>query len=80
MHGSFEELKPYDDILYAEDGYYWSSSLYSELPRNAYFLSVYSDIGLNYESREYGLPIRAVYGDPQSGGNEDITPGGEINM
>ena len=69
------------DRIHGDCGYYWSSSLYPEYNWDASCLTLYDPyIYLDYFGRESGLPIRAVYGDPAPRGNEDITPGGDINM
>ncbi|MBR5174658.1 MAG: Ig-like domain-containing protein [Bacteroidales bacterium] len=76
----FSGYKYYDEIREEGDGFYWSSSLSVDSPLDANYLSFYSYVTWNSIYRELGLPVRAVYGDPAQGGNEDITPGGEINM
>ena len=62
-------------------GYCWSSTVYPVYDWNAHCLSFDPYAYMNYTGREEGLPIRAVYDDSvHSGGNEGITPGGDINM
>jgi hypothetical protein len=42
-------------------GYYWSSSLYTRDPRNAYYVGLYSsDIGIGPYVRSHGLSVRPV--------------------
>ena len=41
-------------------GYYWSSSLYSGYPNNAYYLGFYSSVDWHAYSRYYGHPVRPV--------------------
>lgn len=41
-------------------GYYWSSSLYSDYPNNAYYLGFYSSVDWHDYSRYYGHPVRPV--------------------
>ena len=78
--------KEYDGLYVTEEGFHWSSSLWKDSAIEASCLGFYSWFGspimtCNTIFRELGLPVRAVYGDPAPpGGNEDITPGGEINM
>lgn len=70
-----------ESLQSSENGYYWSSTIYSGYDWNAQCLSFRGDACLDYSGREYGLPVRAVYDDSvHSGGNEGITPGGDINM
>ena len=43
-------------------GYVWTSSLYSDSPRNAWHLDFYSGyVGMNYVSRYCGFSVRAVH-------------------
>lgn len=43
------------------DGYYWSSSLNTVRPRNAWFLGFYSGhYGMHYGGRSYGFTVRPV--------------------
>ena len=43
------------------NGYYWSSSLYSDDPRYAYYVDFYSShVGRSSEVRRYGLSVRPV--------------------
>lgn len=70
----------YDELRESEYGFYWSSSLSDDSSTTASYLSLYTYQACNTFFRELGLPVRAVYGDPVAGGNEDITPGGDINM
>jgi hypothetical protein len=71
----------YDEMREKSAGMYWSSSLYEDYSPEATYLLLNSYLTWSARNREYGLPVRAVYGDPApSGGNEDITPGGEIDM
>lgn len=70
-----------DDMIYNSDcGYYWSSSLYTyeNFPTSAVSMMLSPETwGLWDSFRADGLPIRPVY---DSGGNEGITPGDDINM
>ena len=70
-----------DDMIYNSDcGYYWSSSLYTYeiFPTSAVSMMLSPETwGLWDSFRADGLPIRPVY---DSGGNEGITPGDDINM
>lgn len=53
-------------------GEYWTSSLYEEKPRAAYYWQGYSGQGFAFNGaaiRSVGLPIRPVYDDP------DYNPG-----
>lgn len=52
------------DILSNGDiGFYWSSSLNSEIPYHAYGVYFYLSYGdINYGDRAYGRPVRPVYG------------------
>lgn len=77
----FTGYKEYENLSESEYGFYWSSSLSVDSSWSATYLSLYSYVTWNTVFREFGLPVRAVYGDPvYSGDNEDIYPGGEINM
>lgn len=71
--------RSYDFLREETYGFSWSSSL-SEDSIDASYLILGSYLTWSGRDREDGLPVRAVYGDPAQGGNEDITPGGDINM
>ena len=56
-----------------ESGVYWSSSLYSGPPYQAYYLFCSQNyLGKEYVHRAYGFAIRPVYGD------RPVTTGGDI--
>ena len=53
----------YEGTLYnaGSNGYYWSSSLYTDFPKCAYTVYFHSfNVGWNYDGRGYGLSVRPV--------------------